>query len=289
MKRKTYIVIALDRSTSMSDRKAATIDGYNMLVREIKAAAEQEGEDINVSLLTFGSDLTEHFWNQKATQLQEADATTYVPHGMTVLHDAIGYTIDKLAQEPQGDDTAFIVHFITDGDNTAKLEYTPADAIAKLREYNAAKNWTLNFLGCSLESITGLSQQTGIAAGNMAAWTNQAADANVKMAFAGAAAGTAKMLRGRKAGVVKTANLYSDDGSYTDYSRSTTDAEVASYASANLIGTPVTADNVLLCSADNAANVFGVGQNINLSDVRATKLANTMQSASSPKDTGVTG
>ena len=122
-KQKTHVAIILDRSGSMSSQRNKTVDGYNEQVQQMKENAQDQ--DITCSLITFNGNVVEHFWKQSADQLEESNYESYVPSGMTALYDALGYVIDKMMAEDDGDeDTAYLFTVISDGGENSSSDAT---------------------------------------------------------------------------------------------------------------------------------------------------------------------
>ena len=111
----TQIILVLDRSGSMASVQQATISGFNEFINRQRALPGEA----NLLAVKF-DDLYEPLYEGPLAQTPPLDNTTFVPRGMTALHDAIGRTIDgagaKLASIPEDerpDKVVFVI--LTDG------------------------------------------------------------------------------------------------------------------------------------------------------------------------------
>lgn len=139
-----HIVIALDNSESMEDRKQPTLDALNHFI--IKQQSVSNGDAL-FSFVTFNN--TPSIITQKIPiqQVQKFTEDDYHPSGMTALYDAIGFVITSLI--PLDCKTIFCV--ITDGEENYSKYYTQS-AISHLI---ASRGESLNmvYLGSNQDAI----------------------------------------------------------------------------------------------------------------------------------------
>ena len=149
----TQIILVLDRSGSMSSMAQATISGFNEFINRQRALPG----DASLLAIKF-DDQYEPLFDGPLAQVPPLDNTTFVPRGMTALHDAIGKTIDdagmKLAatQEDQRPDKVVFV-ILTDGLENASKIYN-RDRIASMIKHQREKySWEFVFLGANQDAI----------------------------------------------------------------------------------------------------------------------------------------
>lgn len=213
---KTYVAIILDRSGSMASTKAATINGFNEQVQQLKE--DSKSQEIYCSLVTFNGEVFEHLWNVPAENLTEANADDYQPSGATAMRDAIGYTVQKLLNTTDHNDpnTAYLIITISDGD-TNQDKYYNVSALRELSEScQATKRWTFTYVGCDEKYLREIARQTATPIANMAAWSNK--DKNhTELGLKNATIRQRKYFTERGMGQVSTSNYACDQDSVADY------------------------------------------------------------------------
>ena len=156
--KKTYYLLILDRSGSMSDCVNETIAGYNEQLQMIKDLQLRHPEqEFYVSLTTFNHMVEHPFSEINGQKLGELTRKNYVPDGMTALLDAIGEGVMNLkarkAEEFRNDEATAVVVIMTDGHENASRLFSK-DAIRNMiRELEATDNWTFSFMGTTIDAI----------------------------------------------------------------------------------------------------------------------------------------
>ncbi len=207
---KTHVVIVLDRSSSMGSIKKQAVDGYNEQISQLKLdAKDSESGQIDVSLITFHSTVTEHLWCQPVEQAKEAAAEDYITEGMTALHDAIGHGITKMQNTVKDDDdTAYLFVIISDGQENQSREFS-ADQIKSLIEScEKTGRWTFTYMGCDKLELERVSQALGVKLDNMAAW--EPSERGTKRAMGITRGKMATYMDSRKLGAVQCSNFHSE-------------------------------------------------------------------------------
>lgn len=208
-KQKTIVAIILDKSGSMNSAREETVTGYNLEVQAAKQAAE-EGQDIQVCLVTFNGDVFEHLWLQPADQLEESNYTSYTPNGNTAMYDAMGYVINKLQKTVEDDEnTAYLIKTISDGEDNSSVHFTPQQFNNLREECEANGRWTFAFMGCDEASLKKVAQDTGISLQNMAAWSNKSRGRAVHAMHANVRS-SQNYYAARSEGVLRSSGFYSD-------------------------------------------------------------------------------
>lgn len=216
-KQKTHVAIILDRSGSMWGTKAATVQGYNEQVQQIKEDDQDENHDIFVSLVTFNGFVTEHLWNVPANQLEEAAEEDFIPKGSTAMRDAMGHTIQKLLDTTDSDDpnTAYLVCVISDGHENASKHFN-VEALRELTESVQSSNrWTINYMGCDESYLRKVAQETAVPVANCGVWKNDN-NRNTDFAFADYKGKLGSYLKCRGSGMTASANFHSEESGLVD-------------------------------------------------------------------------
>lgn len=214
-KPKTRVAFVLDKSGSMLSTKDAALVGYNEQVSQMKILAKDQ--DIRCSLVTFNGEVFEHLWDVPASEMPELTDEDYKPDGSTAARDAIGYTVEKLLEDDDGD-TAYLVIAITDGGTNSDAHFSPSQFAALIRPLQEGENvrWTFNYMGASERQITQLTEGTGTPIQNCAVWSN----ADARVTRGGFARNTARMVgyfQQRAKGKLAVTNYASDTAGMADY------------------------------------------------------------------------
>lgn len=206
-KPKTRTLIVLDRSGSMGSIRNQAVQNYNEQVQQMKENAKDQ--EIFCSVVSFNGNVVEHLWNEPAEKLEEATYESYVPSGGTALWDAVGYSIKKLLNAGDDENTATLVVIISDGEETSSTHYSSDQVRALIEECQGTGRWTFSYLGCDERHLKKIAQQTAIPISNMAVWSNTSQEAaQSSLGFANTRRDS--YYRSRNKGVLRTANLYSD-------------------------------------------------------------------------------
>ncbi|MDY4953947.1 MAG: hypothetical protein SO073_04845 [Candidatus Onthomonas sp.] len=160
----TELVFILDRSGSMSGLEGDTIGGFNgMLERQKK----EPGEAVVTTVLF--DDQYELLHDRIPLQaVRPMTDRQYFVRGCTALLDAIGRTVNKvanvhrgMAEEYRPERVMFVI--ITDGFENASREYNWDKVKSMVEHYKAKYHWEFLFLGANLDAI-GTAARFGISA-----------------------------------------------------------------------------------------------------------------------------
>lgn len=156
MNKKTYYHIILDQSGSMNDCLKSTVGGYNRQAEIIRSLpAEFPEQEFFVSLTKFSGEPEHVFFDVPAMGL--TNLSSYTPQGNTALLDAVGECLFRLKADKQKEfsenhATAAVV-IITDGFENASRYFTLSIISRLIADLTQTGNFTLNFLGATIESM----------------------------------------------------------------------------------------------------------------------------------------
>ena len=161
---RTELAFILDRSGSMCGLEADTIGGYNAMLEKQKKEA---GEAIVTTVLF--DDQYELLHDRIARRgIAPITDREYYVRGSTALLDAIGKTIQKIANiqkrtapEFRADRVLFVI--TTDGHENASREYSYSKVKALLERQKKQYDWEFLFLGANIDAIA-TAQRFGIEA-----------------------------------------------------------------------------------------------------------------------------
>lgn len=161
---KTELVFILDRSGSMCGLEADTIGGYNsMLDRQKKEAGEA-----TVTTVLFDDQYELLHDRIDIRGIAPITEHEYFARGCTALLDAIGKTIQKIANAQKhtapgqrADKVLFVI--TTDGYENASREYSYDQIRAMVKREKEQYGWEFLFLGANIDAIS-TAKKFGIAA-----------------------------------------------------------------------------------------------------------------------------
>ena len=151
---RTELVFVLDRSGSMSGLEADTIGGFNAMLQKQKA---QPGE-VTVTTVLFDDRYELLHDRMEIRAIAPVTDREYYVRGCTALLDAMGRTIDKIANvqrrsapEHRADKVLFVI--TTDGMENASREYSYQRIRAMVERQKAEFGWDFLFLGANIDAI----------------------------------------------------------------------------------------------------------------------------------------
>lgn len=155
-------VLVIDRSGSMSSIKKSTIDSINEFLNSLRT----NGLETKVTLVQFDNKYEVQVDGTLVNLVQDLNESTFVPRGMTALHDAIGKTINtvgerlsKTKEEDRPEKLMFVI--ITDGFENASHEFDSSKIKSMIAHQKLKYNWNFVFLGANQDAIF-TAQQFGI-------------------------------------------------------------------------------------------------------------------------------
>ena len=179
---KTYYAFVVDRSGSMQNLRQATIDNFNEQIGTLKALQEEYPEEkYFVTLVLFDHEITTVYKDKPLDEIEKLTQETYVPRGMTSLHDAIGITISELRARQQKDleknENEALVMVLTDGQENNSKEWN-GKVSSLIQEVDSKDNWTISFIGADKQSVLEAKNNLGIKNATFVDVSNQVAYQN---------------------------------------------------------------------------------------------------------------
>lgn len=144
---RTHIFIVLDRSGSMSGRKADHIGGLKSFIEQQKGIDPQP----RFTFVQFDSnnpfDLI-----YDGVDIGEVGEIDLQPRGMTPLYDAVGRTIAHAKEKVQADEAPLFV-VVTDGEENYSSEWNRTN-IARAVKNQEDAGWKFLFLGAGIDAFS---------------------------------------------------------------------------------------------------------------------------------------
>lgn len=164
---KTYYAFVVDRSGSMDSLKKATIDNFNEQIATLKALQEEYPEEkYYVTLVLFDHEIQTVYKDKPLNEIEKLTEETYVPRGMTSLHDAIGITISELKDRQKKSlkkmENEALIMVLTDGYENNSKEWKGQKVANLIKEVDSNENWTVSFIGASKDSALDAKETLGI-------------------------------------------------------------------------------------------------------------------------------
>ena len=150
---RTELVFILDRSGSMSGLESDTIGGYNAMLEKQK----KEAGEATVTTVLFDDKYELLHDRIDLKGIAPITDREYYVRGCTALLDAIGKTIQKIANvqkhtspENRADKVLFVI--TTDGMENASREYTYDKIRALVERQKQEYGWEFLFLGANIDA-----------------------------------------------------------------------------------------------------------------------------------------
>ena len=153
-KKRMNILLAVDKSGSMSSTASSTISAVNEFVqtqRDLKVKA-------NIEVILFDTEVKTLFPLDKLKNFEGLTNTNYIPSGMTSIYDAFGNFITK--HRDSGNDTTLIL--LTDGDDTSSRFYNKQKIAQMLTDVQKELDWEVVFLGANIRNFDSYTQSLGV-------------------------------------------------------------------------------------------------------------------------------
>jgi len=148
---KNRVIILLDSSGSMSNIRTATVDAFNNLLTQLKTTEAAIGQETQFSLIVFNDEATLTSSDSISAQPQlTVSSSSYNPMGGTALHDAIGCTIEALADEDVN-----MLYVITDGEENSSSVHETVEEVKTLVDHVVNdKLWEVAYIGSDANAET---------------------------------------------------------------------------------------------------------------------------------------
>lgn len=144
---RTLVVFVQDKSGSMSNRRDATVSGYNEYLDTLRDEAEGE---VLITLTQFNHGVHPVFASKPLSAIQAMGNKDYVPSGMTALYDAVGVAVRNTELQARKNDKVVVV-IMTDGEENHSREYNHATVLELLGQ-KRTDGWEFIFLGAGEEA-----------------------------------------------------------------------------------------------------------------------------------------
>ena len=167
----TEIVAILDRSGSMQSIIDDAIGGFNTFLKD------QKKEDIpaKMTLALFDDQYELVYDNVELNDVEKMTNKVWSPRGLTALYDAIGMTVNKVADrhkkmKKEERPNKVLVAIVTDGMENASSEFTN-ESIKKLTKKMEKKDWQFIYLASNQDAFN-VGTSFGVKGGNTFTYAN---------------------------------------------------------------------------------------------------------------------
>jgi Mg-chelatase subunit ChlD len=142
----------IDKSGSMSDLSADTVDGFN----EYLADRRRETPDALMSVTLFDTERDALYVAEPVTRIAKLAEARYREGGMgcTALNDAIGGTIAAIDAGDHAKQRKMLIVVMTDGHENASKEWTSRAEIAALVKRKEAAGWKFVFFAADIDAFS---------------------------------------------------------------------------------------------------------------------------------------
>ena len=171
---KSRIVIIMDESGSMADKKADVVGGFNEFLKEQK---ELKDDTANAIFIKFNSTITIVNECKPITEVAELRSDTFRPGGSTALYDAIWEGVQLGEKIEHGVDRVLCL-IMTDGEENASRKITAVGIGDLIKKKENTGKWTFLYIG---ENPERWAKETGTSAGNVAQYDHSAPRQNFEM------------------------------------------------------------------------------------------------------------
>lgn len=145
----TEIVCIIDESGSMEPLSNDTIGGFNNFLKEQQ---ELPGNAV-MTVVLFDTQRKVLADGLSVYAVQPLDTKSYSPGGSTALLDAVGTTLDLVAERHKTDKpNRTLVCIITDGEENSSVEYTKKAVLNKIESLRK-EQWEFIFLGANQDAF----------------------------------------------------------------------------------------------------------------------------------------
>ena len=150
----TELVFILDRSGSMGGLESDTIGGFNSMIEKQK---KEEGEAL-VTTVLFDNEIETLHDRVPLSKIEKMTDKDYYVRGCTALIDAIGYSVEHIAEihkyareEDVPEHTMFVI--TTDGMENASRKFSSQEVKKMIEQKKEADKWEFLFIGANIDSV----------------------------------------------------------------------------------------------------------------------------------------
>jgi Mg-chelatase subunit ChlD len=165
VKRKNYLMVVLDKSSSMRYTQKQAISAFNETLQTAKL--NKADTEVVVSLVTFDDSVGTTFLNKPIDQVDTLNEGNYRPHGNTAMYDGVGDAITELCRNPDIKDpnVNVLVMVISDGEENASRRWRKDQIAALIKQQQATGRWTFSYAGAN-QNLFEVSRDLNIPIGN---------------------------------------------------------------------------------------------------------------------------
>jgi hypothetical protein len=170
---KSLIVIVMDESGSMGNKKSDVVGGFNEFLREQKELTDDIATAIFIKFNTQVIIVNE---SKPIMEVAELTNTTYNPGGGTALYDAIWEGV-QLGEKMEPTVDRVLCLIMTDGEENSSRKITATGIRDLIKKKEDEGKWTFLYIG---ENPERWAKDTGISLGNVGRYDHEAPTSNFR-------------------------------------------------------------------------------------------------------------
>jgi len=171
----TKIMVLLDESGSMLNKKNDVIGGYNKFVSDQKMIMNDKAK---FSLIKFNTVTNITHDNIPLNDVKDLTEKSFSPNGLTALYDAIKQGI-YLMKRNKSKEERIIFLIMTDGEENSSRIATKQEIKRLITTYECEDNWTFIYIG---ENPDNWSKETGMNVSNSEQYAHDGPQRSFNMA-----------------------------------------------------------------------------------------------------------
>lgn len=201
---KTHLSLLIDSSGSMHGLASQVVKQVNSVLEALQTQAEELGQEVIVSLYSFGGSIDQLVANKPIKGSPRLKAGDYTASGNTPMVQALNRAIGDLKQR-DARDVANILTVVTDGE--ADTDWNQSTVDAEMKRLTGTDRWTFSFLIPKGATGQVTSRFPSMLPGNIQEWDTSSVK-GLEVGSQAVSAGYAGYLRGVSTGQSSTKGFF---------------------------------------------------------------------------------
>lgn len=201
---KTHLSLLIDSSGSMHGLASQVVKQVNSILEGLQTQAEELGQEVIVSLYSFGGTIDLLLSNKPIKGSPRLKASDYTASGNTPMVQALNRAIADMKLS-DSKEVANLLTVVTDGE--ADTDWSQRDVDAEMKRLTGTDRWTFSFLVPNGATRQVTSRFPSILPGNITEW-DQTSVKGLEAGSQAVASGYAGYLKGRSVGQTSTKGFF---------------------------------------------------------------------------------